>query len=178
VPSPRAGAIIKVHRCSETHQILCAVIVFREALVKSTIDGEDTWTFDNTFGTNNQGMKLGLLTGITRNRRGRIMGMSWMGEETVDNFKWVLVSFESIYGRKPGVLFTDGCVKLLAAIRLAYGVTWAAAFHLLCIWHLSNNVYDHIRYLFGATVRGKKAVCDDATRKWVAFNRTRILQQA
>jgi hypothetical protein len=147
------------------------VILFREATLAAAIDDEDMWIYDITFGTNRQGYKLGLLTGVTRERRGYVMGMTFMDAETVENFTWVLTRLVSFVGCKPGVLLTDGCTKLYAAIVIVFGLNFAMTCHLLCVWHLSNNVWEHIRPLFGAIVRGSKSGGSQSTLQWRAFNR-------
>ena len=165
-----AGARVEVTIHPETREIRTAVVVFREGIVASEIDGEDTWTFDNTFGTNGQGYKVGLVTGITRFRRGYVKAVTFMDEESVENFELVLRVLLLILG-KPNALFTDGCPKILAAIVLVFGMLFASTCHFLCVWHISNNIYEHIRPLFGAVVRGAKASGSVASRKWWAFNR-------
>lgn len=165
-----AGARVEVTIHSETREIRTAVVVFREGIVASEIDGEDTWTFDNTFGTNGQGYTVGLVTGITRLRRGYVKAVTFMDEESVENFELVLRVLLLILG-KPNALFTDGCPKILAAIVLVFGMLFASTCHFLCVWHISNNIYEHIRPLFGAVVRGAKASGSVASRKWWAFNR-------
>jgi hypothetical protein len=165
-----AGAKVE-YTLDEDRQLRCAVIVFREATLAAAIDDEDMWIYDITFGTNRQGYKLGLLTGVTRERRGYVMGMTFMDAETVENFTWVLTRCVSFVGCKPGVLLTDGCTKLYAAIVIVFGLFFATTCHLLCVWHLSNNVWEHIRPLFGAIVRGSKSGGSPSTLQWRAFNR-------
>ena len=73
-----------------------------------------------------------------------ILANSLLSNETESASDWVLREFLKAFHTPPKVLFTDGDPTMAAAIRDALPNT----FHLLCTYHLSKNLYTHIKPVF------------------------------
>ena len=100
--------------------------------------------FDTSHGTNKYFLKFGALTTVDRSGRTVILASSLISIETQSSFEWVFREFVKAFHTPPKVLFTDGNPAMAAAIRCSLPNTS----HLLCTYHLSKNLYTHIRPLF------------------------------
>lgn len=105
--------------------------------------------------------------------RGYTFGLGFMCSETIAAFVWLLTSIVALAGKRPGIIISDGDKALAAAILLVFGAYFAAFLHILCIWHLSKNVYENVNYVFSNASRGRKGGGEGVDR-WRAFIRTRI----
>jgi MULE transposase domain len=100
--------------------------------------------YDTKHGTNRYGMKLGCFslidcTGITR-----VIAASFLLSESTDMFSWVFGQFTDLVGEGPQTIFTDSDPAMALAIK----TTWPSTTHLLCIFHLWKNFFEHISGLF------------------------------
>lgn len=98
----------------------------------------------------------------------QILAYAILKAETQDMFEWAFRCFAKIFKVAPAAIFTDGDDKIAEAILHlqlpAYAwngesPVWADTKHCLCVFHLSENFFRHIKPLFAAdTENWKKAI--------------------
>jgi hypothetical protein len=98
---------------------------------------------DTKHGTQRYGLKLACVVTVDRNGTTRILAVALLRHEDDASFAWLLQCFESCFGSRPGVIFTDSDYAMALAISVWPGVT-----HLLCTWHLFKNFYENLHPLF------------------------------
>lgn len=104
--------------------------------------------YDTTHGTNRYGMKLGCFTGVNQNGRTILLAVTLLTYEDTLSFKWAFDKFQEAFSLKPDVMFTDGDLAMAAALKV--GLVAAGTVHLLCVWHLAENLTKHLWRLFPA----------------------------
>ena len=114
--------------------------------------GGDTNTvlFDPTHGTNAYRMKLCLFTGVGQHGKTIIYAAAVLAAESQEMFRWAFRGFHNVFMVKPLSVFTDrdyNIEAVLVELALSGGI-WEGTKHMYCIWHLSKNVYEHLRTLF------------------------------
>lgn len=97
--------------------------------------------------TNRLGMHLAMLVTTDANGVTRILAICLLDSQFHDRFEFIFRSFESVFGSRPAVLFTDGD----PAMALAMNNAWQDVVHLLCVYHLWKNFHKHIKPLFIGT---------------------------
>ena len=127
--------------------------------------------YDTTHGTNSYNMKLGCFTGINGEGKTILLGVSLLKFEDGPSFAWAFRRFaetmelggdgedgEDEKSWHPDVLFTDSDVKMAAAAA----TVWPNTHHLLCSYHISQNLKVHAAQLFPlkADAEKKKAFED------------------
>jgi hypothetical protein len=65
--------------------------------------------------------------------------------EDSDKFNWIFTKFLELYVVPPAVILTDSCQKMALAIEQVF----PKATHLLCVYHISINFFDHIHGIVG-----------------------------
>jgi MULE transposase domain len=100
--------------------------------------------YDTKHGTNRYGMKLGCFSLIDGTGMTRVIAASFLLCETAEMFSWVFGQFTALVGEEPQTIFTDSD----AAMALAINEIWPSTTHLLCIFHLWKNFFEHISGLF------------------------------
>ncbi|EXX50615.1 hypothetical protein RirG_269120 [Rhizophagus irregularis DAOM 197198w] len=92
---------------------------------------------DNTAKTNRYEMALSLFVGVDNNFKTRILAQALTKYETLADYNWILqCTLEATSNLSPVVLFTDGDPAMIAAVQNTYPQTR----HLLCIYHITENV--------------------------------------
>ena len=107
---------------------------------------------DATCGTNRYGMKLTLF--VTVDGLGRTLLLAYMlhSLEEAADILWGLRCFQATFHTPPSVLFSDSLAANLSAFRM-FSVAeepWESVVHLLCIFHIDKNFYQHVRPLFAS----------------------------
>ena len=141
--------------------------------------GFDTWArgspdnvllFDPTWGTNKQGYKLCCFTTVGSTGQTEVVAFVLLKSESLLMFEWAFRSFASVFKVGPASIFTDGDANLATAITMMASTDinsqdglekapWLGVRHLLCVYHLSQNFFTHIKPIFGADIEGwKKAL--------------------
>jgi hypothetical protein len=172
-PSTRAGHKVAYYLDPESGRLLYALIIFRDGLNDFDLDDHSHLIIDNTFNTNYWGYKLTGLIGMRSTGRGYTFGLGFMCSETIAAFVWLLTAIVELAGKRPGIIISDGDKALAAAILIVFGAYFAAFLHILCIWHLSKNVFENINHVFSNKSRGKKGG-GEGVNAWQVFNRTRV----
>ena len=82
-------------------------------------------------------MALSLFVALDNNYKTRIIAQALTKYENQANFNWILqCTLQATNNLPPKVLFTDSDLAIIAAIQAVYPQTR----HLLCIYHLLENV--------------------------------------
>jgi hypothetical protein len=97
----------------------------------------DVVIHDNTAKTNRYEMALSLFVGIDNNFKTRVLAQALIKYETQADYSWILqCTLEATNNLSPIVLFTDCDPGMIAAVQVIYPTTR----HLLCIYHIIENV--------------------------------------
>ncbi|XP_057537871.1 protein FAR1-RELATED SEQUENCE 2 isoform X2 [Amaranthus tricolor] len=102
---------------------------------------------DTMYKTNKQKWPLCEIIGMTPTNYNFLVAFCLMRDEAAVSYSWVLERLKDIYGRvqTPNVIVTDRKEDLSAAIR----VVFPDARHLLCVWHIGNDVENMVDKLCG-----------------------------
>ena len=106
--------------------------------------------FDPTWGTNCFGLKLSLFITVTNEGETRILAYLLHHEESHDDVFWGLRCFHKVFKHPPASLLTDSAIGILKAVEkfVKPEMPWFGTAHLLCIFHIDQNFYQHIHPLF------------------------------
>ncbi|XP_057536608.1 protein FAR-RED ELONGATED HYPOCOTYL 3-like [Amaranthus tricolor] len=113
-----------------------------------------TWPYvvliDTTYKTNKQKWPLCEVNGMMPTNHNFLVAFCLMRDEAAVSYSWVLQGLRDIFGtaQTPSVIVTDRDEGLSAAIRDVF----PDVRHLLCIWHIGNDVENMVDKLCG----GKK----------------------
>ena len=110
--------------------------------------------FDTTFSTNKYGQKLGFFTTVSPDGETVILAATFLQSESKESFEWTFGKFRETFSG-PVTIFTDGCAHQARAIKREFPETR----HMLCVFHLSKNLFTHCKSAFGRD-----------TAAWEAFN--------
>ena len=87
--------------------------------------------------TNRYEMALSLFVGIDNNFKTRVLTQALTKYETQADYNWILqCTLKATNNLSSVVLYTDGDPAMLAAVQVIYPQTR----HLLCIYHITENV--------------------------------------
>ena len=104
--------------------------------------------YDTKHGTNRYGMKLGCFSLIDGAGKTRVIAASFVMNESAEMFSWVFLQFNRLVGEAPVIIFTDSDLAMAQSII----TSWPSTTHLLCIFHLWKNFFEHICVLFKGEV--------------------------
>ena len=136
---------------SDTLQLSCSFAVLEGGLEEWASNHDRVLLFDPTAGTNMHGHKLALFLTINKLGKTQAIAMCTLVSETEANFLWALSAFSKHFKYPPLVFATDSCPAIeSAALKLsaADGPWSARLLLLLCIFHISKNIYEHLRCLY------------------------------
>ena len=100
--------------------------------------------FDMTHSTNQYDMRLGCFTTTNEDGRTALLAVSLVKREDARSFSWVFEKFKESFATAPDVLVTDGDLAMAVAAKAVF----PGSRHLLCTWHISQNLYEHAVKLF------------------------------
>ena len=120
--------------------------------------------FDTTHSTNKYDMRLGCFTSRNEDRGMILLAVSLVKREDARSFSWVFGKFKESFASAPDVLLTDGDTGIAAAAKSVFPGTR----HLLCTWHISQNLKTHALKLF-PVLGGGGARPDKNENKRTAF---------
>ena len=124
--------------------------------------------FDPTWGTNKETFYLCCFTTVGNTGENEILAACLLKSESFDMFTWAFRCFAAVFKTSPLNFFSDGDDKIAEAFKSMHadGVDassgdatpgpWAKASHRLCVFHLSQNFFTHIKPVFGADFEGWK----------------------
>ena len=106
-----------------------------------------TIVLDSTYKTNHHNMYLLDLVGITATNSSFIIGQAFVSAETAKDYIWVLEWLYNYYSKaqlpSPKSITTDKGGGLMKAVEFIF----PEVPHLLCIWHVNNDVEAYCRKL-------------------------------
>jgi len=108
----------------------------------------DVVELDATYRTNRFGMPLVLVTGIDNNGVTTLVSGCLLSDETRESYLWFLRELHSILKVPPGVVFTDGDNEIARAIS----ETWPETVHLLCRFHIAQNIVKKLSGKLGSAL--------------------------
>jgi MULE transposase domain len=115
-----------------------------------------TIVLDSTYKTNRHNMYLFDLVGVTATNSSFIIGQAFLSAETTEDYEWVLQWLHNYYVKAqlpaPKSISTDKAGGLANAVESVFpGVP-----HLLCIWHVNNDVEAYCRKLWKGEIDSTK----------------------
>ena len=101
--------------------------------------------YDTSHGTNKYALKFSAFTTINNDGKTQILAYSLLDRETQESFGWVFTEFLKAFKQPPKIIFTDGDPAIAAAIK--------KIIHLLCTFHIGQNVMLHMKPLLVEEVK-------------------------
>jgi hypothetical protein len=115
-----------------------------------------TIALDSTYKTNRHNLYLLNIVGTTATNSSFIVGQAFLSAETTEDYNWVLEWLENYYteaGLPPPLsITTDKAGGLMKAVEIIY----PEVPHLLCIWHVNNDVEAYCRKLWKTEIESIK----------------------
>jgi len=107
----------------------------------------DVIMHDNTCKTNRYNRPLSLFVTPDNNLKTRIVAQAIVDDETQFSYEWVFQCVNDATGVLPKVFITDGDPAVNAAVI----VKFPDAFHMHCIWHISQNLPKQLKGKLGSS---------------------------
>ena len=106
--------------------------------------------FDPTYQTNRHGMKLACFVSISPDGASVILAACVLNYERAEDIQWAFECFHEVFKKAPNVLFTDDGGNIKTAFREISlpGLQWSQVTHLLCVFHISKNIFENLSKLF------------------------------
>ncbi|KAI6660727.1 Protein FAR1-RELATED SEQUENCE 5-like [Oopsacas minuta] len=122
--------------------------------------------FDTSHGTNKYALKFSAFTTIDNDGRTQILACFLLDRETHESFVWVFTEFLKAFKQPPKVIITDGDPAMAAAIKTSF----PCIVHLLCTFHIGQNVMLHMKSLFSGR-------SENLRRSWNTFLQTNRIDE-
>jgi len=103
-------------------------------------EGKSILLYDTKHGSNRYGFYLGIISTIDCTGKTRILAVSLTKKQDIPTFLWVFKNFKKAFVSSPTVIFTDSDASMIASIRDVF----PSSIHLLCVFHIWKNFYQHI----------------------------------
>jgi hypothetical protein len=114
--------------------------------------------YDTKHGMTKYGFKVGTYSTVDKNGKTRMIAVDAHRAEDEETSRWGFNVFKKNLGESPSIIFTDSD----AAMKAAIAKEWPDTIHLLCIFHLFKNFYEHCRKAFA----GREQEWSDIARHW------------
>ena len=109
---------------------------------------ENVLLFDPTHGTNRHRLKLAAFVTVAPSGQTVILAICLLEHEDEITFEWLFLCFQRVFRVPPLSFFTDGDVAMDRAVEKMKAGAWKSTIHLLCVFHLSKNFFQHLHPLF------------------------------
>lgn len=113
-------------------------------------DNHEVLTMDCTYKTNRFKMPLMVINGQTSMHSTFFAAFAFLAHETADDYEWVMQQLKKLYTHlslpDPVVCVTDMERGLMNALFLVFSRRDTS--HLLCTWHINNNVVANCKKMF------------------------------
>ena len=100
--------------------------------------------FDTSHGTNKYSLKFAAFSTVNKHVRTQFLSCTLLDRETEEAFSWSFGEFLKAFRHPPKIIITDGDPAMADAICTTYSSTT----HLLCTFHIGQNIVKHIKHLF------------------------------
>jgi hypothetical protein len=107
----------------------------------------DVVLHDNTSRTNKYNYPLSLFILVDNEGKSRLGAQAFLNDETQESYEWILQQTLDATGSEPRVIITDMDPAMDAACKIIY----KNAYHVHCIWHLSQNLPKRLKSKLGST---------------------------
>ena len=121
---------------------------------------QNSLLFDPTWGTNLYRWKLCMIATLSRTGQTVLLGYALLEDESALSFEWVFRCVHKCLREPPSVVFTDHDMQIERALQKCND-EWPETRHFLCIFHLSKNLYTHLR---------PKFLGDGGSERWKAVH--------
>ena len=111
---------------------------------------------DPTFGTNVYRFKLCLITSVSSSGHTVILAYVLIDVEGINDFDWIFRCHHKVFRTPPSVVFSDHDLNIEAAMQRMQDSLWPDVCHMLCIFHLSKNVYERLHPKFLGDKKNEK----------------------
>jgi zinc finger SWIM domain-containing protein 3 len=102
----------------------------------------DVIEVDATYKTNRFNIPLVLCTGVNNHGNTSLICGALLSDETFKSYEWFFTKLQKACpGVTPGVIFSDGDPQIAKAIRAVF----PSSTHLLCRFHIAQNILKHAR---------------------------------
>ena len=129
------------------------------------LGGEDNvMLFDPTWGMNMWNMKCCCFVSISPSGKSSILAFALLISETKELFEWSFYCFSKVFRTPPRIVCTDSDEAIAKALLILKEDVWPDMCHLLCVYHISKNVYKHLYPLFGSSIAEWRAVLHEFWR--------------
>ncbi|KAL2896106.1 Protein FAR1-RELATED SEQUENCE 5 [Bienertia sinuspersici] len=112
-----------------------------------------TWPYvvgmDSTYKTNRYNMPLVEIIGVTPCNNNFLIGYALLQNESSESYQWVLECFINILGES--VQLSAIVTKHDLGLTKALAQVFPQTSHLLCTWHINNDVVDRVQKLYGVS---------------------------
>ena len=115
----------------------------------------DVVLHDNTSRTNKYNYPLSLFVIVDNDGKSCLGTQDFLSDETQKSYEWVLQQTLDATGYEPKVILTDMDPAMDAACKAVY----KNAYHIHCIWHMSQNLPKRLKAKLGIA-NFKQFVCD------------------
>jgi len=110
---------------------------------------DDVLLMDTTFKTNKYNMSLLVIAGVNEEAKTFLIGFGALRNEETQNMQWVLSKLFHFLEKRPQIICTDSCPTLSKVIK----ELTPESTHLLCGWHVSQNIKRHLSGLSKFSLR-------------------------
>ena len=98
---------------------------------------------DSTYRVNHYNIPLIVYSGVDSGGHNIIFGLAVVNDETEETHQWCFSQFFNIHEKFPQLCITDQDLSLMAVLNKKY----PQIVHLLCQWHILQNLKKHFSYL-------------------------------
>ncbi|CAG8807509.1 8416_t:CDS:2, partial [Cetraspora pellucida] len=102
---------------------------------------------DNTCKTNCYNHPLSIFVAPDNNLKTQIVAQAIVDNETQSSYEWVFNCILNATGLEPKVLITDGDLAVNGSVIAQF----PNAFHIYCIWHISQNLPKNLKGIIGSS---------------------------
>lgn len=136
------------HECHDSNNTLTALFITTQQCINMTRQFGSVLLMDATYKVNQYNMPLFHMVGFDCNYRTFTAGWCFLSNEDIEAYSWTLGRLaEHLHPHGgPQVIVTDRELALMAAIEIVF----PRAKHMLCIWHINQNILANCRKKLGS----------------------------
>lgn len=125
---------------------LCGIFWMTENQIILWTRYSDVILHDNTSRTNRYNCPLSLFILVDNDGKSRLGAQAFLNDETQESYEWILQQTLNATGIEPKVIITD----MDPAMDVACQTTYKNAYHIHCIWHMTQNLPKRLKNKLGA----------------------------
>ncbi|GBC12716.1 protein FAR1-RELATED SEQUENCE 5-like [Rhizophagus irregularis DAOM 181602=DAOM 197198] len=125
---------------------LCGIFWMTENQIILWTRYSDVILHNNTSRTNRYNCPLSLFILVDNDGKSRLGAQAFLNDETQESYEWILQQTLNATGIEPKVIITD----MDPAMDVACQTTYKNAYHIHCIWHMTQNLPKRLKNKLGA----------------------------